>query len=118
MGGHRETLVVPGTSVPHRGGRVGPCAPSAALTLMPEVMAMSSEHEKSDGNAQAEGTADERRPHRMRIPGFVIGDEEVGLGDVVKRVTYAAGIRPCGGCERRAAALNQWVAFSNRRDRW
>ncbi|MFF3934589.1 hypothetical protein [Streptomyces phaeofaciens] len=78
---------------------------------------MSSEDENSGRNAHAEGAA-ERRPRRVRIPGFVTGDEEVGLGDVVKRVTYAAGIRPCGGCERRAAALNQWVAFSTRRGRW
>lgn len=56
----------------------------------------------------------ERRPHRVRLPGFV-SDEDVGLGDVVKRATYAAGVKPCGGCERRAAALNRWVVFSGRR---
>lgn len=79
---------------------------------------MSSEDEDPGRKTQAEEAA-ERRSRRLRIPGFVTGDEEVGLGDVVKRVTYAAGIRrPCGGCERRAAALNQWVAFSNRRGRW
>ena len=50
-------------------------------------------------------------PFRIRLPGF-IGDEQIGLGDVVKRVTYAAGIRPCGGCERRAAALNRRVVFT------
>ncbi|WP_431045704.1 hypothetical protein ACQUSR_29480 [Streptomyces sp. P1-3] len=62
--------------------------------------------------------AAESRPHRVRIPGFVSGDEEVGLGDVIKRVTYAMGVRhPCGGCERRAAALNQRVTFSSRRAR-
>jgi hypothetical protein len=53
----------------------------------------------------------ERQPHRVRLPGFLI-DEEVGLGDAIKRVTYAMGIRPCGGCEKRAAALNQWMHFS------
>lgn len=51
------------------------------------------------------------RPWRIRLPGFVKGDD-VGLGDVVKRVTYAVGIKPCGGCERRAATLNRWVRFS------
>ncbi len=51
------------------------------------------------------------QPHQVRLPGF-IADEEIGLGDVVKRVTSAFGIRPCGGCERRAAALNRWVVFS------
>ena len=51
------------------------------------------------------------RVFRIRLPGFV-GDEEIGLGDVVKRMTYAAGIRPCGGCEKRAAALNRRVIFT------
>jgi hypothetical protein len=53
----------------------------------------------------------ESQPHRVRLPGFLI-EEEVGLGDVVKRVTYSMGIKPCGGCERRAAALNRWIRFS------
>jgi hypothetical protein len=48
---------------------------------------------------------------RVRLPRF-IKDDEVGLGDVVKRVTYAFGIQPCGGCQRRAAALNRWIVFS------
>lgn len=51
---------------------------------------------------------------RARLPGFV-SDEEIGLGDVIKHVTYAFGIRPCGGCERRAAALNRWLVFTGRR---
>jgi hypothetical protein len=50
-------------------------------------------------------------PHRLRIPGFV-RDEDIGLGDAVKRATYAMGVRPCGGCERRAAALNRWMVFT------
>ena len=28
-------------------------------------------------------------PHRVRLPGFV-SDEEIGLGDAIKRVTYVA----------------------------
>jgi len=51
-------------------------------------------------------------PHRARLPGFI--DEEIGLGDVIKRLTYAVGIKPCGGCQRRAAALNRWLVFSPR----
>lgn len=51
--------------------------------------------------------------YRVRLPGFVT-DEEIGLGDAIKRVTYAFGIRPCGGCERRAAALNRWFVFTGR----
>jgi hypothetical protein len=50
----------------------------------------------------------------VRLPGFVT-DEEVGLGDVIKRATTRAGIKPCGGCAERAVTLNRWLAFSGRR---
>lgn len=49
--------------------------------------------------------------HRVRLPGFV-REEEIGLGDALRQVTYAVGIKPCGGCERRARALNRWMVFS------
>jgi hypothetical protein len=52
-----------------------------------------------------------QEPLRVRLPGF-ISDEDVGLGDVVKRMTYAVGMRPCGGCDRRAATLNRWMVFT------
>jgi hypothetical protein len=52
-------------------------------------------------------------PHRARLPGFVT-DEDVGLGDVIKRVTHAMGIKTCGGCQRRADALNRWLVFTGR----
>jgi hypothetical protein len=52
-----------------------------------------------------------RKPHRVHLPGFIV-DEEIGLGDAIKRVTYAVGIKPCGGCEKRAAALNRWMVLS------
>ena len=50
-------------------------------------------------------------PRKVRLPDFITGDE-VGLGDVAQRVTYAMGIKPCGGCERRAAAMNRWMVFT------
>jgi|RhiMetStandDraft_4_1073278.scaffolds.fasta_scaffold678248_1 hypothetical protein len=53
-----------------------------------------------------------RRPYRMSLPGF-IGDD-IGLGDVIKRMTSAVGIPSCGGCLRRAQALNAWVVLSRR----
>ena len=53
----------------------------------------------------------DHQPHRVRLPGFV-ADEDIGLGDVVKRATYAMGIKPCGGCEARVAAMNRWMVFS------
>jgi hypothetical protein len=65
---------------------------------------------------KAISNANERLPRRMRLPGFII-EKEVGLGDVVKRATLAVGIRPCAGCERRAAALNRWFVFAGRRSR-
>ena len=58
----------------------------------------------------------ELRPHRVRLPGF-IADEEIGLGDAIKRATSYLGIRPCGGCEHRAAALNRWMVFTRRHQR-
>ena len=54
---------------------------------------------------------DGHQPKKVRLPGF-IGDEEIGLGDVIKRTTSYFGIKPCGGCEQRAAALNRWLIFT------
>ncbi len=59
----------------------------------------------------AQPKQDERPVHRLRLPGFLL-EEEIGLGDVVKKTTYAMGIKPCSGCEKRAAALNRWMTFS------
>ena len=68
---------------------------------------------KLDEERQPEAAEPTRKPYRMRLPGFTSG-EEVGLGEVIKRATSAIGVRPCGGCERRAAALNRWMTFSGR----
>jgi hypothetical protein len=54
-----------------------------------------------------------RGPHRVRLPGFS-PDDDVGLGDLIKRATTALGITPCDGCERRAADLSRWLTFSKR----
>jgi hypothetical protein len=66
---------------------------------------------KKRKKSRAEPNVSERPAHRVRLPGFLIEDE-VGLGDLIKKATYAMGIRPCSGCERRAAALNRWITFS------
>ena len=60
-----------------------------------------------------QGAKTQRQPYRVRLPGFV-HDEDIGLGDVIKRATSAIGMRSCGGCEQRAAALNRWLTFSGR----
>jgi hypothetical protein len=52
----------------------------------------------------------ESRP--VRLPGF-LNEKDIGLGDVVKRATSYVGIKPCGSCEARAAALNRWFVFSS-----
>ena len=53
-------------------------------------------------------------PYRVHLPGFVADvEEEVGLGDLIRRATSAFAVRPCGGCERRAAALNRWLVFTS-----
>jgi hypothetical protein len=71
-------------------------------------------NENKRGSNPKPGTAPE--PYRLRLPGFIL-DEEIGLGDVIKRMTSAVGIKPCGGCARRAATLNRWIAFAGRRPR-
>ena len=70
-----------------------------------EVMKdMGSTKDKTDSKQERD------QPFHMRLPGFI--QEEVGLGDVIKKITYGMGIKPCGGCEQRAAALNRWLRFS------
>lgn len=56
----------------------------------------------------------EQTPHRVRLPGFLT-EEEIGLGDVIKRAISYVDIKPCGGCEQRAAALNSWMVFTKGR---
>lgn len=58
--------------------------------------------------------AEERATRLLRLPGLVT-DEEIGLGEVVKRLTSAFGIKPCARCERRAQVLNRWMAFTGRK---
>ena len=65
-------------------------------------------NEETNSNPPKPGQSE---PHRVRLPGFLV-KEEIGLGDVIKRVTYAMGIPTCEGCERRAQTLNNWVKFT------
>ncbi|MEQ6342294.1 MAG: hypothetical protein M3A44_11730 [Gammaproteobacteria bacterium] len=58
-----------------------------------------------------ERTKKGHQPHRVRLPGFLV-QEDVGLGDVIKHMTYAIGIKPCDGCIRRTAILNRWMTFT------
>ena len=60
------------------------------------------------------GRDKQRQGHRVRLPGFIT-DEDIGLGDAVKHATSTVGIRPCGGCVKRAEALNRWITFTGPR---
>jgi len=66
---------------------------------------------RNDRATKNKGEEPQAQFHRVRLPGFLI-EEPIGLGDAIKKITYAMGIKPCGGCEKRAAALNRWVRFS------
>lgn len=66
---------------------------------------------KEKVTAKSRRTKQEHPPHRVHLPGFLV-EEEIGLGDAIKKVTYAIGMKPCGGCERRATKLNRWMVFS------
>lgn len=68
------------------------------------------------GERSGASDEDQALPPRVRLPGFIT-DEEIGLGDAVKHATAYLGIKPCGGCESRAAALNRWLVFGQRRSR-
>jgi hypothetical protein len=67
-------------------------------------------HEQPTGDRSGQRRQELRR---VRLPGF-ISDDDVGLGDVVKRATSLVGIKPCGGCAERARRLNNWMVFSKR----
>ena len=62
-------------------------------------------------HSESQPDKSERAAHRVRLPGFLI-EEGIGLGDLIKKTTYAMGVRPCCGCEKRAAVLNRWMTFS------
>ena len=73
----------------------------------------------SDRNERASNRSSARKGdfnYRMHLPGFIT-DEEIGLGDVVKRTASYFGIKLCGGCERRAATLNRWLVFTPRQSK-
>src|SRR6266498_1254606 len=53
----------------------------------------------------------ERQPHRVRLPGFIV-EEDIGLGDALKRVTYRMGITSCAGCEKRDNELDPAAVMS------
>ena len=56
-----------------------------------------------------------KREHLLvRLPHAFMKEDEIGLGELVKRMTRAAGIAPCGGCEKRAYAMDQWLVLTRK----
>ena len=76
----------------------------------------SGDEEMKRNEAQRGAGGAVRQPYRVRLPEFIL-EQEIGLGDVVKKATSIIGIRPCGGCEGRAAVLNRRFVFSGRRSK-
>lgn len=68
----------------------------------------------SDEKPEAPPGSSTQARHVVRLPGFLPEDQEVGLGDVVKRATSLAGIKPCSGCAQRAGTMNRWLTFTSR----
>jgi hypothetical protein len=66
------------------------------------------EPDTSDAN-----TEPAKATHRVRLPRFIV-HEPVGMGQIVKRVTSAAGVKPCEPCERRARQLDRWLRVEPR----
>jgi hypothetical protein len=64
----------------------------------------------SDPESPAQAPESRQSKYNVRLP-FFVDDEQIGLGDVVRRVTYAVGIKDCSGCADRAATLNRWLSF-------
>ncbi len=52
--------------------------------------------------------AHERR-RELRLPFRLVPAEGIGVGDVIKRMTDAIGIKACRGCEERRQSWNRWV---------
>jgi hypothetical protein len=55
-------------------------------------------------------------PTVLHVPAPLLRDGDIGLGDVLKKITTTFGVRPCAPCEARAANLNGRIVFSARRD--
>lgn len=59
-------------------------------------------------NEQSPQNHPQRAQFQVPVPYL---SESTGLGDVIRRITEAFGVKPCGGCEQRQQALNRWAGF-------
>ena len=71
--------------------------------------------EPTDGAASSNASGRDRKPLTVRVPRFV-ADSEIGLGEAIRRVTATAGVKACGGCIRRARALDRRFTLAPRKN--
>ena len=55
-----------------------------------------------------------KRQYKIPLPVY-LSEKEIGLGDVLKRVSARVGISGCSSCDKRARSLNRWIRFTGRR---
>jgi hypothetical protein len=71
---------------------------------------MSINHERQN----QEQPKPENAPYRITLPGWILKEDEIGLGEGLERVFHRMGARSCPGCKKRAAALNRRFVLSRR----
>jgi len=84
---------------------VAPAAEPASAAAEPEIGTEIAAESR-------EGQGESRREVRVPIRG--IPQDGIGVGDLVKRMTDAMGIKACRGCEKRRQVLNRWVIKGSR----
>lgn len=108
LAGCYQDCVVARYSLP--GAHLAMRASGSSTVLVPRQFIVRRDKTMKGNEVQHGGGSAVRQPYRVRLPGF-IHKGDIGLGDVVKRATSSVGIKPCGGCERRAEVLNRWLVL-------
>lgn len=61
----------------------------------------------ADWRERVTGVRDFDCPHGVTADNI----PSTGLGDTIAKLTKSVGIKPCGGCKKRQAALNKLVPY-------
>jgi peroxiredoxin len=91
--------------------------PPAVLELATWYVAPAKEQTSAGAQAPTGATSSEGKETSKRevhVPIRGIPHDGIGVGDLVKRMTDAMGIKACRGCERRRQVLNRWVIRGSR----
>ena len=76
--------------------------------------ASSAEEVAVGAQVRAESSGEQEASRAVRVPIRGIPQDGIGVGDLVKKMTDAMGIKACRGCERRRQVLNRWVIKGSR----